>query len=150
MSRFISRFINVLLGVFMAITFVFIILFYTGGVVNEGTNQEHPVITEAFIVWAYILLAITICLTLGFSVYNMITNPKGAKKSLIGIVGAGVVILIAYLLANDTPLYLPHYTGKDNVPTTLKLVDTGLFASYILAAVAIVSILYSEVTKTFK
>jgi len=150
MSKSISRFIKILLGLFMAITFVFIILFYTGGVVDEGTNLEHPVVTEAFIVWAYILLGITLLLTLGFSLFNMITNPKGAKKSLIGIVGAGVVILIAYLLANDTPLYLPHYTGSDNVPATLKLVGTGLFTSYMFAGIALVAIVVSEVSKAFK
>lgn len=150
MSTSISRFIKILLGVIMAITLVFLVMFYAGDVVNEGTNQEHPVVTEAFIIWAYILLVITLVLTLGFSLYNMVTNPKGAKKSLVGLVGAGVVILIAFLLANDTPLYLPHYTGADNVPATLKMVDTGLFTSYILAGIAIVAIVVSEVSKAFK
>lgn len=134
----------------MAITFVFVILFYTGGVVDEGTNMEHPAITEAFIVWAYILLVLTIILAIGFSIFNMIANAKGAKKSLIGIAGAGIVILVAYLLASDTPLYLPHYTGSDNVPATLKLVDTGLITSYMLAGIAIFAILISEVSKSFK
>lgn len=150
MSKSISRFVKILLGLFIAVTVVFLILFYAGDVVEEGTNQEHPVVTEGFIIWAYILLAITLFLTLGFSLFNMVTNPKGAKKSLVGVVGAGVVILIAFFLANDTPLYLPHYTGADNVPATLKMVDTGLFTSYIFAGIAIVAIVVSEVSKAFK
>jgi len=152
MSNLTSRLIKILLGVFMAVTVVMVVLFYAGPVVPDtvGTNFEEPVFTEAFIIWAYILLVITLVLTLGFSLFNMVTNPKGATKSLLGLVGAAVIILIAYFLADDTLLNLPHYTGKDNVPATLKLVDTGLFTTYIFAGLAVIAILYAEIAKAFK
>lgn len=136
----------------MAVTLVMLVLFYAGGKVEgtEGTNLPEPLITEAFLIWAYILLVATICLTIGFSVLNMFLNGEGAKKSLVGIVGVGVVLVISYFLANDTPLDLPHYTGPDNVPATLKWVDTGLITAYILAGVAVIAILISEVSKAFK
>jgi membrane associated rhomboid family serine protease len=136
----------------MAVTVVMVVIFYAGGVVEgtEGTNYEEPVITETFIIWAYILLALAIGLTLIFSLINMISNPKGAKKSLIGILGAAAVLFLAYILADDTVLNLPHYTGSDNVPSTLKMVDTGLFTAYIFAGLAVVSIIYVEIAKAFK
>jgi uncharacterized BrkB/YihY/UPF0761 family membrane protein len=150
MSNLSSRLIKILLGLLMAITLVLVVIFYAGPVVNEGTNQEAPVITETYIIWSYILFGITAGITILFSLYNMIINPKGAKKSLIGIAGAAVLILIAYYLADDSVLNLPHYTGKDNVPATLKMVDTGLFTTYLLAGLAIVAIIYSEISKAFK
>lgn len=136
----------------MAITIVLAIIFYAGDVVEgtRNTNLEQPVITETFIFWAYILLGITAGLTVIFSLVNMILNPQGAKKSLIGLAVAVVVIFIAYLLADDTLLHLPHYQGSDNVPETLKLVDTGLFTTYLLAGLAILAIVYSEISKAFK
>jgi len=136
----------------MAVTVVMVVIFYAGGVVEDtkGTNYEEPLITETFIIWAYILLAIAIGLTLIFSFINMLSNPKGAKKSLIGILGAAVIIFLAYSLADDSLLNLPHYTGKDNVPATLKMVDTGLFTTYIFAGLAVASIIYVEIAKAFK
>ena len=43
-----------------------------------------------------------------------------------------------------------NYEGKDNVPTTLKITDTGLIVTYFLAGLAILSILFSEIVKYFK
>jgi len=150
MSNISSRLIKILLGLLMAITLVMVVIFYAGPVVDAGTNLEHPAITETYIIWAYILLGITAGITILFSLYNMIINPKGAKKTLVGLAGAAVLILIAFYLADDSVLNLPHYTGGDNVPSTLKLVDTGLFTTYLLLALAFVAIIASEVSKAFK
>jgi hypothetical protein len=150
MSNISSRLIKILLGLLMVITLVLVVIFYAGPVIDEGSNLEHPVITETYIYWAYILLGITAGITIIFSLYNMIINPKGAKKSLVALAGAAVLILVAYLLADDSVLNLPHYTGKDNVPETLKMVDTGLFTAYLLLGLAFVAIIYSEVSKAFK
>ena len=47
--------------VLMALTLVFAILFYFGGVVEgtEGTRYEEPLITNSFILFTYILVGIT-------------------------------------------------------------------------------------------
>jgi len=136
----------------MAITIVMAVIFYGGAITEEsiGSNLEEPVITETFIYWAYILLGLTAGLTLAFSLAGMILNPKGAKKTLIAVAVGAVVILIAWYLSDDTVLNLPHYTGSDNVPATLKMVDTALFTTYLLAALAILAIIYSEISKAFK
>ncbi|MBE0676036.1 MAG: hypothetical protein IH591_15370 [Bacteroidales bacterium] len=152
MSNFSSRFIQILLWVLMAATVVMAVIFYAGGLVEgtEGTNLEEPVITETFIVWAYILFGITAGLTVIFSLIGMVMNPKGAKKSLLALAVGVVVILLSWYLADDTVLNLPHYTGADNVPGTLKVVDTALFTTYLLAGIAILAIIYSEISKAFK
>jgi hypothetical protein len=77
-------------------------------------------------------------------------NPKNAVKTFIILAVVGLLIFISYQLASDEPLNIVGYTGPDNIPSTLKLSDTGLFLTYILAGLAFFSIIYSEISKFFK
>ncbi|MEZ5011923.1 MAG: hypothetical protein R2744_10175 [Bacteroidales bacterium] len=136
----------------MIVTAVYAILFYFGNVVpgTEGTRLAEPTITQSFLVWAYILFFLTAGVTVVFSLINFVVNPKGAKKSLVALVAGVVILVVAFLLADDTVLNMPFYDGKDNVPSTLKLVDTVLFTAYILVGLAFLSILWSSVSRIFK
>jgi hypothetical protein len=138
--------------VLMALTLVFAVLFYFGGVVEGtgGTRYEEPTITNSFIVYTYMLVGITVVLTIFFSVRSLIFNPKGLKLTLIALGVGAVLVVIAALLADDTVLNLPHYKGKGNVPRTLLWTDIGLYVAYFLLALAVIAIFYSEISKYFK
>jgi hypothetical protein len=136
----------------MAVTLVFAVLFYFGGVVEgtAGTRYEEPTITNSFIVYTYVLVGITIALTLFFTIRALVLNPKGLRLTLIAL-GIGVVLVgIAALLADDTVLNLPHYKGRGNVPRTLFWTDIGLYVAYFLVGLAVIAIFYSEISKYFK
>jgi hypothetical protein len=136
----------------MALTLVFAVLFYFGGVVEgtAGTRYEEPTITNSFIVYTYVLVGITVALTLFFTIRALVLNPKGLRLTLIAL-GIGVVLVgIAALLADDTVLNLPHYKGRGNVPRTLFWTDIGLYVAYFLAGLAVIAIFYSEISKYFK
>lgn len=152
MSNLSGKILQILTWVLMAVTVVYAIIFYFGNVIPEtaGTRLEEPTITQSFLVWAYILFFLTAGITVVFSLINFIVNPKGAKKSLIALVAGAVIILIAFLLSDDTVLNMPFYDGKDNVPSTLKFVDTVLFTSYILVGLAFLSIIWSAISRAFK
>jgi hypothetical protein len=152
MSNLSSKILQILTWVLMAVTIVFALIFYLGNIVpgTEGTRIEEPTITQSFLVWAYILFILTAGITLFFSIANFIVNPKGAKKSLIGVVAAIAIIAVSYLLSDGTVLNMPFYDGKDNVPNTLKFVDTTLFTAYILVAIAFLSIIWSAISRVFK
>jgi len=152
MSNLTSRIIQIILWVLMAVTIVFAALFYFGNMVEgtEGTRLEEPIITQAFLSWAYILFFAAAAVTIIFSVINIIINPKGIKKGIIALVGTVVIIVVAYLMADDTVLNMPYFTGKGNDPTTLKWVDTGMFTAYILVALAFLAIIWSSVSRIFK
>lgn len=152
MSNLTSRIIQIILWVLMAVTIVFAVLFYFGNMVEgtEGTRLEEPVVTQTFLSWAYVLLIVAAAITIIFSVVNIIINPKGIKKGIVALVGTVVIIVIAYLMADDTVLNMPYFTGKGNEPTTLKWVDTGLFTAYILIALAFLAIIWSSVSRIFK
>jgi len=138
--------------VLMALTLVFAVLFYFGKMVpgTEGTRYAEPTITNSFIVFTYVLVGITIALTLFFTIRALILNPKGLRLTLVAL-GIGVVLVgIAALLADDTVLNLPHYKGKGNVPRTLFWTDIGLYVAYFLAGLAVIAIFYAEISKHFR
>ena len=152
MSTLYSKIISIVLWVLMGISIILLVLFYFGKVVpgTEDTNLHEPVITQTFLVWAYILGGLTAGLALTFPIINVILNPKSAKKGLFVILGIAVLIFIAYSLASDQVLNIPGYDGKDNVAKTLRFTDTGLITMYILTGLAVLSIIYSEIAKYFK
>lgn len=152
MESTLRKIISIILYVLMGVSIILAVLFYFGNVIpgTEGTNMEEPVITGKFLLWAGILAAITAGLALIFPLINLFTNLKSAKKGFFVLLGVAVLIFIAYTLASSQVLDIPGYSGPDNVPKTLKITGTGLITMYILAGLAVLSILYSEISKYFK
>jgi hypothetical protein len=152
MSPKFIKFTTLLQAVLMGLAIVFVILLFAGGVVRgtEGTRYEEPRATNSFIIYAYILLAITLLITLFFTIRNAVINPKGISKSLIVFGIVAVLIGIAALMADNTVLDLPHYRGKDNNQRTLFWTDTGLIVAYFMLGIAFLSIIYSIVARYFK
>jgi len=152
MSEKITKLTSILLWVLMGLTVLFAILFYVGGVVpgTDGTRYEEPKITNSFIIFAYILLVVTLLVMIFFAVRNMVLNPKGLKLALVALGLTAVLVALAALLADDTVLNLPHYKGSDNVPRTLFWTDVGLFVAYFLLAGAFLAIIYSVISKYFR
>jgi hypothetical protein len=145
-----SKILRIVLLVLLLVSVVFAAMFYAGPTTMVG-GEEAPVYTETFIVWAYALAGIAVVMSLIFPIFQMVTNPAKAKKSITGILLLGVVIFVAYLIAGDTPLGItnPDLVHHD-VPSTLKQVGTGIQSMYLLLGLAIASILYTEVAKIFK
>lgn len=130
--------------IIFVITVVILALFIFGG---EIPNQEYstPVYTSSLLNWSYILFGIAIIVAMIFPTARLFTRPKQAMKSFIGLAGVAVVVLIAYVMADGTPMQLVGYTGTDNVPSTLVFSDTILITMYILFGGAIVAIAGSEI-----
>jgi len=145
-----SKILRIVLLVLLLISVVFTVMFYAGPTVMVGSH-EAPIYTESFLVWAYALAGIAVLMSVIFPLFQMVTNPAKAKKSILGIVLLGAVILVAYLIAGDTPLGItnPDLVHFD-VPSTLKQVGTGIQSMYLLIGLAVISILFTEVAKIFK
>ena len=95
-----------------------------------------------------IMLTVATLVILAFSVKNMATNNKSAKKTLTSIGGLSLVLLISYFaLASDE--VLPTYQKYDISETTSNLVGMGLWSFYILSTIAVVSIIITEFSKKF-
>jgi hypothetical protein len=107
--------------------------------------------TDIAIGWAYILVIVTLLVSLAFSLLQMFSNTKALIRGLIFLVGIAILVGIAYMLGSDTPLKIIGYEGTDNSdPQVLKMVDMGLIFSYFVLGGVFISILYSEIAKYFK
>ena len=107
--------------------------------------------TDIALIWAYVLVIITLIASLVFPLIAVIKNPKALVRLLLILAGTAVLVVIAYLLSKDTPIEIIGYTGTANRdPGTLKMIDTVLFITYMLFGLAIASILYAVVSRAFK
>jgi len=107
--------------------------------------------TDIALVWAYILILLTLIASLVFPLIAVFSNPKSLIRLLVVLAGAAVLVVISYLVARDTPIEIIGYSGTDNSdPGTLKMIDTVLFVTYMLFGLALGSILYAIVSKAFK
>ena len=107
--------------------------------------------TDVAIAWGYILLLIAAITAVVFPVVYAIVHPANLVRSLLVLVGVAVMILLAYLLSSGETMEIIGYSGTDNSnPSVLKLIDTGLIFMYFVLGLALLSILYAEISKYFK
>ena len=129
------------LYVILAITIIVAGLFFFGG---EDPNplvpdMSQPVYTDSLIYLMYVLLGITIVITLAAAVYqfvmNFIDSPKAAIKSLASIIVLVGLLIVTWAAGSEQALVMPGYDGAENVPFWLKLTDMFLYTIYIMMAV---------------
>lgn len=132
------KYLAILKYILLAVSVLTVVLFFAG--VTD---------VDLMLEWAYVLLGATVAAAILFPVIGIVQNPKGALRSLVGLIIVAVVLGISYALASDVPV--PNSAGGlfDNA-ATLKLTDTGLFATYAAMAVAILSAIIGEVSNIFK
>ncbi len=99
--------------------------------------------------WAYILLGLTVLVSVIFPLINLITNPKAAIRTLVGLLIVIAVLGLSYALASDEPI-INSAGGFFENPFTLKLSDMGLYSAYIALAVTIVVIIAGEIRNAIK
>jgi len=149
MSNTLSKYLDILTYVMIGLTAIFVAMFYLGG---DIPNQAYdtPVYTDLLINWSKVLFIISTGLAVVFPIIQLVVNPKGAIKGLIGLVGLGIIILISYSLSDGTLLNLPGYTGVDNNPGSLEFADTILYTMYILGIGTVVAIVVTEVIRKLR
>jgi hypothetical protein len=118
------------------------------------SNWEYMVYkrTDYALGWAYILFIIAALAAVLFPLISTVTDVK-AILQLLAILGAAAILVVFsyFVLASDTAISIIGYTGTDNTnPKALKWIGTGLYSTYIIFGIALLSILYSEVAKLFK
>ncbi len=114
-------------------------ILFMAGVVSEGL----------LINFCYLLMGVASIAGVLFSVLNMVKNPKKAKNALIGIGVVLVICIIGYAMAgSEEHMNLDGKLLADSA--TSKKSEGGLIAFYILAFLAIGSIVFAEVSKMFK
>lgn len=114
-----------------------------------GIEDSESAALNMMLVWSFVMIVLTIVLTVVMPLITVFQNPKSAVRSLIGLGLIVVVFLISYALATDDPITLASGKVIDD-SFALKFSDTALWATYIAFAGVILSILYGELYKVFK
>jgi hypothetical protein len=133
-----SKILRIFLAVLLAISALLAILFYLD-VVSD----------DLLIYWGYFLVIFTAVITIFFPIVNLITNPKSSIKIFIGIGMMVVLALVSYSLSTVgmTDLQLEKLEVTASIA---KLVGAGLIFTYILAALAVISIIFAGISKILK
>jgi len=105
-------------------------------------------VVSTMVTLALIVLAITLSLTLIFSITNLASNPNKLKKALLSISAFGVVVLLAFLFSSgiETPLK----DGDILSAAGSRLIETGLRTFYFLVFIAVGAMLYTGFTRLKK
>jgi hypothetical protein len=102
------------------------------------------------LIWVYILGIIGAGIAVFFGLYHTVTSKQAAKSGLISLAFMGIVAVVAYVLASPD---IPQFIGIDKfiadglTQSTIKLVDAGLIATYILFGIAVISIVLGPVIR---
>lgn len=100
---------------------------------------------NGFLYVAYITFAITILFVLFFVIKGIFSG--NIKNTLISVGAFLLIVIISYLLADGTPMQMREISLS---ASGSKWVDTGLYVFYIMAALAIASMIFSGVKKITK
>ena len=147
-----SKISSIALYALIILSVVVLGLFYFGSSAQMG-EHTYPFHTDTLIYWMYILLGIAIVITLGASLVQFALqfkhNAKEAVKTLVFLTLFVLVLVIAYVLGDPTPLTIKGYEGTGNSPFWLKITDMNLYTTYFLTVVAILCIVVGAVKKRF-
>lgn len=146
------------LYVMLAVIVAVLALFYFGGaaegsdvIASVDPDMWQPKQTDMLLYLVYLLLGLTVVITLLTSLVQFAIklkdNPKEALKSLAGLIILVIVLIVAWSMGSDQALVIPGYDGTDNVPFWLKLTDMFLYTFYILFGVAILAVIGSSIKK---
>lgn len=109
-----------------------------------GFTKNDAIAVDIQLYWAYAMVGIALASIILIGLYvGAVTDPKGLVRSGIVIVGAAIVIGVAYLLAPGTEAV--GYNGEPVSDLTLKLTDTTLILTYAACGVAILAIIIGSI-----
>lgn len=94
------------------------------------------------------MIIICVVAILIFSIGQVIGHPGAAKSVMIGVVGLVVVGGLSYALSTGTDAN-GMFAKLGVSEGSSHMVGTGLYAFYILMALAVLSIIYVEITRLF-
>ncbi len=150
----IGKIVTIVLWVLLIVSAVLIVSLLVN--INEDVKTDPTMLSwvNSNLIWAYILIAFGAGFAIIAGLVQTVTDKKAAKGGIISLVFLGTVALVSYLLASSE---IPQFVGVDKfindgslTEGIAKLVDTGLYATYILLGLAILSIVVTPVVRMFR
>ena len=140
----IFKYLGVLIGL-IALFFMVRVLIAGDDPIKDSGDLQSAVVSP-FLYVGYIVLILTIVITIIFSIKGLFTG--NVKETLISVGAIAVLVLLTYLFTDGEP-----YQTKDGEMLsagTVHWISAGLAMFYILAIAAIGSMLYGGIRKLTK
>ena len=102
------------------------------------------------IVLTAILFVIAAIAMVGFGIFQVATNPKGAIKGIAGLALIAVIFGIGWAMSGNEVLEVWDTKGFGITPTISKYVGASVFVSIALLVLAAVGLVLSEIRNFFK
>lgn len=135
---------------FIAFAVVYIaMVMYNGDDALEASVELQNKVLNPFMVGSYIALGLGAFLAIFFAIVNVASSPKNAVRGLIGVGIIVVVAAISYSLASNSFNVEQLATMKTTASESIK-VGAALIATYIIAGIAVFTIIASSVVNFFK
>ncbi|MDE5677802.1 MAG: hypothetical protein K2G02_03710 [Phocaeicola sp.] len=130
------------LYVMMALIIVVLAMFFGVGYTNPVGEYNAPEHTETLIYFMYLMFGICVAVTIIGALAQFVSglkdNPKGAMKSLLGLILFVAVLIVAYAMSSDAPLQMA--SGEIFTDAMLlKLSDMMIYSIYALASIATIA-----------
>ncbi len=104
--------------------------------------------------FSMVLFIASTVIAIGFVIYNFIAdaidNPKSAIKPVISVVIVGLIFILSYSMAGDL---MPNFLGAKNfdlTPSTIKWVETSLYAMYFFMGITVIALVYTELSRIWR
>ena len=156
MYRFLTKYgTGVAFGVGLLATLIFLIPILSGVGEFNMLSPDDKGTTSIFNAGLYTAIALIILcfvISIGFGVFQLATNPKGAIKLILGIGLIGIMFFVMYSMASpETSAKMQNLAQEFNITDNVsKLISASLWTVIILAAVATGSFVLAEIRNVFK
>lgn len=146
----IGKKITIVLWTLVTISAVLIISLMVN--INSANDSDPAMLSwiNINLIWVYILGISGFGLAVIFAIYQTLTSKQAAQKGMISVAFLAIIALLAYVLASPE---LPKFVGVDKFIAngldgkTMKFIDTGLIALYILLAISVLSFIFGPVIR---
>lgn len=142
MEDSVGKFLNIFLYAMMGIAAVLGIYYIGIADVTMQTFMLH-------FYYTYVLFAVAAVVSIVAPIIYIVLNPEKAKSVLIGLAGFLVLAGISFLLASGSTEGAV-YENFEVTEAGSRRVGAGLIATYILGIMAVLSIIFSGISKIFK
>jgi hypothetical protein len=149
-----GKIVTIVLWALLVVSAILIVSLFAN--INEEVDAD-PVMNSwvnTNLIWAYILVALGAGVAIIAGLFHTATDKKAAKGGIISLVFLGVIGFISYLMASSE---IPQFIGVEKfindgtvTESIAKLLDTALYATYILLGIAILSIAASPLVNMFR
>jgi len=154
MEKVVHNIFRIVSFILIALAVLFIVMIWIKGdtaLENDLSLQDR--IMNPFAWTTYIAFGIAFVMAVIFPVFQVIRNPKNAMRALLVVALLVVIGLISYFIASDSldgDVLQNAFRKGDLTAAGSKRVGTALIGTYILGAIAVITVLYSAVASIFK